>query len=76
MPPILTSSQKAANALYRAETALRNWQDDPDSPRADVDKMLEMIHELRCWVQGHVISDIERAEHGLQAIVDVPPAVR
>jgi hypothetical protein len=62
MPPILTYSQKAASALQRAERALRNWQDDPDSPRADVDKMLAVVDDLRQWVQGHVNSDIEKVE--------------
>jgi len=61
MRPILTSSQKAASALRRAEKSLRNWQDDPDSPRADVDKMLTIIADLRSWVQGHVMADIENA---------------
>ena len=60
MPPILTHSQRAASALRRAERALRNWQDDPDSPRTDVDKMLSTIQDLRQWVQGHVLADIER----------------
>lgn len=57
----LTASQKTANALRRAETALRNWQDDPNSPRGDVDKMLTIIADLRAWVQGHVLTDVERA---------------
>ena len=62
MRPILTSSQRAANALRRAEKALRNWQDDSDSPRADVDKMLAIIADLRAWVQGHVIAEIESVD--------------
>ena len=62
MPPILTSSQRAANALRRAEKALRNWQDEPKSPRADVDKMLIIVADLRAWVQGHVIADIEHVD--------------
>jgi hypothetical protein len=57
---VLTPAQKAANALRRAERALRNWQDDPDSPRQDVDKMLTIVGDLRQWVQGHVLADIER----------------
>jgi len=58
----LTSSQKVASALFRAERALRNWQDDPDSPRADVDKMLAIIADLRAWVHGHVMDEIEHPE--------------
>ncbi|HLK60015.1 MAG TPA: hypothetical protein VKU00_25875, partial [Chthonomonadaceae bacterium] len=46
--------------LRRAERALRNWQDDPDSPRNDVDRMLDIIQDLRQWVQGHVLADIEK----------------
>ncbi len=61
MRSILTSSQKAASALRRAETALRNWQDDPDSPRSDVNELLRMIADMRALVQGHVLEDIERA---------------
>ncbi|HEV2474557.1 MAG TPA: hypothetical protein VGS41_17905 [Chthonomonadales bacterium] len=59
---IVTPSQRAASALSRAERALRNWQDDPDSPRSDVDRMLAIIEDLRSWVQGHVLADIEHAE--------------
>ncbi len=62
MSPILTSSQKVASALRRAERAMRNWQDDPDSPRTDVDRMLAIMADLRQWVQGHVLADIERME--------------
>jgi len=61
MSNILSPSQKAANALRRAEKSLQNWQDDPDSPHNDVDKMLAIVHDLRNWVQGHVIADIESA---------------
>ena len=57
MPPILTSSQKAVSALRRAERALRNWQDDVDSPRADVDRMLAIMSELTHWAQGHVLAE-------------------
>lgn len=60
MPPLYTASQRAANSLRRAERALRNWQDEPDSPRNDVDKMLTIISDLRAWVQGHVLADIEK----------------
>ncbi len=56
----ITPAQKAANALRQAERILRDWQDDPESPRADVDKMLASVAELRQWVQGHVLHDIER----------------
>ena len=66
MPPIFTHSQRAASALRRAEKALRNWQDDPESPRADVDKMLAIVSDLRIWVQAHVLADIERAEDALR----------
>ena len=59
MRPILTSSQRAAAALRRAEKALRNWQDDPDSPRSDVDKMLHIVADLRAWVQGYVLESLE-----------------
>jgi len=62
MAPIFSSSQKAATALRRAERALRNWQDDEDSPRSDVDRMLAIMNDLTQWVQGHVLSDIEKVE--------------
>ncbi len=61
MRPIVTPSQKAASALRRAEKALRNWQDDPDSPRSDVDKMLHIMADLCAWTQGHVLADLDRA---------------
>jgi len=67
MRPLLTPSQRVASALRRTEKALRNWQDDPESPRHDVDKMLNVITDLRAWVQGHVLADIERAERLLRA---------
>jgi hypothetical protein len=73
MPPIVSPSQKAAAALRRAERTLRNWQDDPDSPRKDVDRMLVIIDDLRKWVQGHVLSDIERAERAHHDSAIVPP---
>ena len=60
MQQIVSPSQKAASALRRAERALQNWQDDPASPRQDVDRMIAIVNDLRCWVQGHVLSDIER----------------
>lgn len=66
MQRLLTPSQRVALALRRAENALRNWQDDPDSPRKDVDKMLAAVRDLRLWVQGHVLADIERAEKRLK----------
>ena len=70
----LTSAQKAASALRRAEKALQNWQDDPESPRADVDKMLTIVNDLRAWVQGHVLADIERAHERLRArAAESPP---
>ena len=50
MRPILTSAQKAAAALRRAETVLRNWQDEPDSPRKDVNEMLRLVAEMRALV--------------------------
>lgn len=75
MSPILTSSQKVASALRRAERAMRNWQDDPDSPRADVDRMLTIIGDLRAWVQGHVLADIEKIEarNGPDSSASRPP---
>jgi hypothetical protein len=27
--------------------------------------MLAIMNDLRCWVQGHVLADIERMEHHL-----------
>ena len=74
MPPIVTPSQRAASALRRAERALRNWQDDPDSPRADVNKMLAIVIDLRQWVQGHVLADIEKAAPALRDNEIIPPA--
>ena len=65
MAPIFSSSQKAATALRRAEQALRNWQDDEDSPRADVDRMLAIMNDLTMWVQAHILSDIEKVERGM-----------
>jgi hypothetical protein len=73
MPPILTSSQKVASALRRAERAMRNWQDDTDSPRTDVDRMLAIISDLRLWVQGHVLADIEKMETKTQPNSSPPP---
>ncbi|HLJ56624.1 MAG TPA: hypothetical protein VKT77_16415 [Chthonomonadaceae bacterium] len=67
MGTVLSSSQRAASALRKAERALRNWQDDIDSPRADVDRMLAIMNDLSQWVQGHVLSDIERAEDALRS---------
>ncbi len=61
MPPLLTGSQKTASALRRTERALRTWLDESDSPRGDIDKMLGLVGELRAWVQGHVLHDIEKA---------------
>ena len=59
MQSSVSPSQKAASALRRAERALQNWQDDPASPRQDVDRMIAIVNDLRGWVQGHVLSDIE-----------------
>lgn len=73
MAPIFTSSQKAASALRRAERALRNWQDDVDSPRADVDRMLAIMNDLTQWVQGHVLADIEKVENSMHDRVGRPP---
>ncbi|HZO90146.1 MAG TPA: hypothetical protein VFB38_17590 [Chthonomonadaceae bacterium] len=66
MRQLLSPAQRAASALRKAEKALRDWQDDPDSPRADVDKMLAIVGDLRQWVQGHVLADIERTERLLR----------
>ena len=63
MRQLFSPAQRAAHALRRAEKALRNWQDDPDSPRSDVDKMIAIVGDLRSWVQGHVLADIERVDH-------------
>lgn len=63
MPPIMSASQEAATALRRVECALRNWQDDPDGPRSDVNRMLNIIGDLRTWVQGYVIDEIETIEN-------------
>lgn len=57
---LLTPAQKAANALKRAERALRDWQDDPKSPRKDVDRMLAELAQLRAIVQAHLLEDIEK----------------
>ncbi|MBC7526605.1 MAG: hypothetical protein H7308_03555 [Chthonomonadaceae bacterium] len=65
MPPI-SSSQKAAYALRRVEVVLRNWQDDPSSPRRDVDEMLNLVEKMRHLVQGHVLNDLEEAADALQ----------
>jgi len=73
MRPILSSSQKAATALRRAERALRNWQDDVDSPRADVDKMLAIMNDLTQWVQAHVLADIDRVESSMKRGAHKPP---
>ncbi len=66
MHRFITPAQRTASTLKRLETQLRNWQDDPQSPRGDVDKMLLVVSELRSWVQGHVLADLERAEIALQ----------
>lgn len=66
MHRFFTPAQRTASTLKRLETQLRNWQDDPNSPRGDVDKMLLVVNELRDWVQGHVLGDLERAEQSLQ----------
>ncbi len=64
--PILTHSVRAARALRRLEKTLQNWQDDPESPRADVDRMLLIINDMRQWVQGHVLADLDKAEQNLK----------
>ncbi|HZP80352.1 MAG TPA: hypothetical protein VFB21_01820 [Chthonomonadaceae bacterium] len=66
MRHILSPSQRVASSLRRVEKALRDWQDDPDSPRADVNKMLATVGDLRLWVQGHVLADIERVERQIR----------
>ncbi len=66
MQRYLTPAQRVSHALRRAELQLRNWQDDPDSPRQDVDKMLAMVGELRHWVQAHIVADLERTEEKLK----------
>ena len=72
MHRFFTPAQRTASTLKRLETQLRNWQDDPNSPRSDVDKMLLVVDELRGWVQGHVLSDLERAEQALQNQKNTP----
>lgn len=77
MRPLLTPSQRVASSLRRVERALRNWQDDPDSPRNDVDRMLAIVSDLRIWVQGHVLADIERVERHLRersSSMEPPPS--
>ena len=78
MQRLLTPSQRTAHALRRVEKLLRNWQDEPDSPRRDVDKMLTVVADLRLWVQGHVLADIEKAERAIRerprSAKDTPPA--
>ena len=66
MQKFLTPAQRTAHALRRAEVQLRNWQDDPESPRQDVDKMIAILSELRQWVQAHVLADLEKAQSKLQ----------
>ncbi len=77
MRPILTSSHKAAAALRRAETALRNWQDEPDSPRQDVDEMLHKIADMRALVQAHLLAEVDlardRAESARRASSSATP---
>lgn len=77
MRPILTSSHKAAAALRRAETALRNWQDEPDSPRQDVDEMLRKIADIRALVQAHLLAEVDlardRAESARKASASATP---
>lgn len=62
-PPIFSPAHRAAAALRRAERALRNWQDDPDSPRRDVDNMISTIGEMRAWVHAHILQEIEPRAH-------------
>ncbi len=73
MQRFLTPAQRAAHALRRAEAQLRNWQDDPESPRQDVDKMITVVNELRQWVNAHVVADLERAEEKLKQSSLEPP---
>ena len=70
---LLTPAQQVARALKRVDKALHHWQDDPDSPRNDVDKMIAIVNDLRDWVQGHVLADVERAEARLKAQDPPPP---
>lgn len=60
MSSLVSPPQKAATALRTAEKVLRNWQDDPNSPRSDVDKMIGIVTDLRQWVQAYVLQDLER----------------
>lgn len=71
--PILTPSVRVARALNRVERTLRNWQDEPNCPRSDVNRMLEIVADLRGWVQAHVLEDIERVEYHLKDRADSTP---
>lgn len=73
MPKLYSPSQKVAVLLKQTETELRNWQDDPDSPRSDVDTMLAMVEDLRTWVQGHVLYDIEKVVWQYRENQKLPP---
>ncbi|MCX6381007.1 MAG: hypothetical protein NT023_16295 [Armatimonadetes bacterium] len=73
MQRFLTPAQRVSHALRRAETQLRNWQDDPDSPRQDVDKMIIVVAELRQWVSGHIVAELEREEENLKNPSFDPP---
>ena len=53
--------------MRQVERALRNWQDDFDSPRADVDRILSIMNDLSHWVQGHVQADIEKVEDAMRS---------
>ncbi len=61
MPSLISPAQRVAGALRRTDRALRNWQDEPESPRSDVDKMIAIVADLRTWVQGHLLLDIEKS---------------
>ena len=60
MSRLLTPAQKAANTLKRADEALRNWQEEPDRPHADVNDMLRDIARMRALVQAHIEAELER----------------
>ena len=71
VPPILTPGIHVAQALGTAERALQNWQDDPASPRTDVDKMLDIIRDLRHWVHGHVVADVDKPRNLVSEGIEV-----
>ena len=56
---ILSPALHAARALAITEQYLQDWQDDPSSPRADVDKMLFAVRDIRHWVRAHLVDEVD-----------------